>query len=206
MSFAELPDFIKCADMTRPTHLPLQASRRFFLHRSAQAVMLGGALGLAGRSARASTPRLRSLALDHTHTRERIDLVYASGEHYVPQALGSLNHFLRDHYSGDVGRIDPQLFDLLHDVRQALGSEVPLTYQIISGYRSPLTNARLRSTRSGGVAKQSLHMEGKAIDVRLPGVPLAELRDAALSLKAGGVGYYPHDQFVHIDTGRVRSW
>lgn len=192
--------------MTRPPLLPVQAARRSFLHRSAQAVMLGGALGLAGKPVRAAAPRLRSLVLDHTHTHERIDLVYASGEHYVPQALGSLNHFLRDHYSGDVGQIDPQLFDLLHDVRQVLGTGVPLTYHIISGYRSPVTNARLRSTRSGGVAKQSLHMAGKAIDVRLPGVPLAELRDAALSLKAGGVGYYPHDQFVHIDTGRVRTW
>ena len=206
MSFDELPDSIKYIAMTRTTLLPPQPSRRFFLHRSAQAVMLGGTLGLAGKSARASPAKLRSLVLDHTHTRERIDLVYASGEHYVPQALGSLNHFLRDHYSGEVGQIDPQLFDLLHDVRQALGSGVPLSYQIISGYRGPLTNARLRSTRGGGVAKQSLHMVGKAIDVRLPGVPLAELRDAALSLKAGGVGYYPRDQFVHIDTGRVRTW
>jgi uncharacterized protein YcbK (DUF882 family) len=181
-------------------------SRRAFLHRSAQAMLLGGALGLAGRSARASAPSLRSLVLDHTHTRERIDLVYAAGEQYLPQALGSLNHFLRDHYSGEVGQIDPQLFDLLHQVRQALGGGVPLSYHIISGYRSPLTNARLRNTRGGGVASHSLHMDGKAIDVRLPGVPLAELRDAALSLKAGGVGYYPRDQFVHIDTGRVRTW
>jgi uncharacterized protein YcbK (DUF882 family) len=192
--------------MTRPKLISLQPSRRSFLHRSAQAMLLGGALGLAGRSARAAAPSARSLVLDHTHTRERIDLVYASGEHYLPQALGSLNHFLRDHYSGDVGQIDPQLFDLLHAVRLALGSGAPLSYQIISGYRSPLTNARLRSTRGGGVASHSLHMDGMAIDVRLPGVPLAELRDAALSLKAGGVGYYPRDQFVHIDTGRVRSW
>jgi uncharacterized protein YcbK (DUF882 family) len=192
--------------MTRPTSLPLAPSRRAFLHRTAQAVLLGGALGLAGRSALAAAPSVRSLMLDHTHTRERIELVYASGEQYLPQALGSLNHFLRDHYSGEVGQIDPQLFDLLHRVRQTLGSGVPLSYQIISGYRSPFTNARLRDTRSGGVAKRSLHMEGKAIDIRLPGVPLAELRDAALSLKAGGVGYYPRDQFVHIDTGRVRTW
>ncbi|OIP14984.1 MAG: twin-arginine translocation pathway signal protein [Comamonadaceae bacterium CG_4_9_14_3_um_filter_60_33] len=192
--------------MTRSKPISLQPSRRFFLHRSAQAMLLGGALGLAGKSARASAPSVRSLMLDHTHTHERINLVYASGDHYVPQALGTLNRFLRDHYSGEVGQIDPQLFDLLHNVHQALGSGVPLSYQIISGYRGPLTNARLRSTRGGGVAKHSLHMEGKAIDVRLPGVPLAELRDAALSLKAGGVGYYPRDQFVHIDTGRVRSW
>lgn len=206
MNFVESPNSIKYEDMTRSHLIPLQASRRSFLHRSAQAVIFGGALGLAGRSARASAASARSLMLDHTHTRERIDLVYASGEQYLPQALGSLNHFLRDHYSGEVGQIDPQLFDLLHKVRQVLGGGVPLPYQIISGYRGPLTNARLRSTRGGGVAKHSLHMDGKAIDVRLPGVPLAELRDAALSLKAGGVGYYPRDQFVHIDTGRVRTW
>lgn len=192
--------------MKRLTLISQQPSRRSFLHRSAQAMLIGGTLGMAGRSARAAATSLRSLALDHTHTGERIDLVYASGEQYLPQALGSLNHFLRDHYSGDVGRIDPQLFDLLHEVRLALGSGAPLSYQIISGYRSPLTNARLRSSRGGGVASHSLHMEGKAIDIRLPGVPLAELRDAALSLKAGGVGYYPRDQFVHIDTGRVRTW
>jgi uncharacterized protein YcbK (DUF882 family) len=132
--------------------------------------------------------------------------VYATGEQYVPQALGSLNHFLRDHYSGEVGQMDPQLFDLLHGVRQALTTRTQLSYQIISGYRGPITNERLRTTRGGGVAKHSLHLEGKAIDIRLPGVPLAELRDAALSLKAGGVGYYPGEQFVHIDTGRVRRW
>jgi uncharacterized protein YcbK (DUF882 family) len=192
--------------MTRSTLLPLHPTRRFLLHRSAQAMLLGGALGMAGRSAHATTTSVRRLALDHTHTRERIELVYASGEHYVPQALGSLNHFLRDHYSGEVGQMDPQLFDLLHKVRLALGSSVPLSYQIISGYRSPITNARLRNTRGGGVASHSLHMDGKAIDIRLPGVPLAELRDAALSLKAGGVGYYPREQFVHVDTGRVRYW
>ncbi len=192
--------------MRRPTLFSPQASRRSFLHRSVQTLLLGGALGMAGRPARATPGSVRSLVLDHTHTGERIDLVYASGEHYVPQALGSLNHFLRDHYSGDVGQIDPQLFDLLHDVRQTLGRGAPQCYQVISGYRSPLTNARLRSTRGGGVASHSLHMEGMAIDIRLPGVPLAELRDAALSLKVGGVGFYPHEQFVHVDTGRVRTW
>ena len=110
----------------------------------------------------------------------------------------------RDHYSGEVGQIDPQLFHLLHHLRQTLGTEQP--FEIISGYRSPLTNATLRQSRAGGVAKRSLHMEGKALDVRLPGVPLSELRDAALDLRAGGVGFYPREQFVHIDTGAVRHW
>lgn len=168
--------------------------------------MIGATLPLAARSARAATTPTRDLMLDHTHTRERIALVYATGEDYVPKALGSLNHFLRDHYSGEVGHMDPQLFDLMHNVKQTLNTRVDLSFQIISGYRAPATNNTLRNTRGGGVAKNSLHMQGKAIDIRLPGVPLAELRDAALSLQAGGVGYYPKDQFIHIDTGRVRHW
>lgn len=180
------------------------SSRRVFLRRAAQVAVAGMALPLASPAALASLPDARSLALDHTHTGERIALVYAVGGQYVPGALSTLNHFLRDHYLGDVGLIDPQLFDLLHGVKQVLG--VGQSFQVISGYRCPSTNARLRGTRGGGVAKHSLHMEGKAIDIRLPGVPLAELRDAALSLRAGGVGYYPHEQFVHVDTGRVRNW
>lgn len=148
----------------------------------------------------------RALAFDHTHTRERVSLVYAVDGQYVPDALTTLNRFLRDHYSGTVGQMDPQLFDLLHDVRRALGGQSLGAFEVISGYRCPETNDHLRNSRGGGVAKRSLHMEGKAIDVRIPGVPLAELRDAALSLQAGGVGYYPREQFVHIDTGRIRSW
>jgi uncharacterized protein YcbK (DUF882 family) len=177
-------------------------SRRHFM-RHAAGLAAAGALPAAAR-ARASAPDVRGLALAHTHTRERIDVVYAIDERYVPAALGSLNHFLRDHYSGDIGVIDPRVFDLLHRVRAVLGSE--RVYEVISGYRCPATNAGLRETRGGGVARRSLHMEGRAIDVRLPGVPLADLRDAALSLGAGGVGYYPREQFVHLDTGRVRSW
>ena len=184
---------------------PLHPTRRLFLRRSAQWAVLGAGLPLAARGALASQPpQARSLALDHTHTRERLTLVYALGEQYVSDALRTLNHFLRDHYSGDVGVIDPQLFDLLHRVQSELGATQP--FQVISGYRCPVTNATLRATRAGGVAARSLHMDGKAIDIRLPGVALTELRDAALSLRAGGVGFYPREQFVHIDTGRVRSW
>jgi uncharacterized protein YcbK (DUF882 family) len=190
------------------TMIKTPTSRRRFLHLSlrhgaglAGAAAAAPALLLPGRAAAAAP---RKLAMVHTHTGEDIELVYAVGERYDPAALGSLNHFLRDHYSGEVGRIDPQLHDLLHAVRQTLGTSEP--FQVISGYRCPATNDRLRRTGGGGVAKRSLHMEGKAIDVRVAGVPLAELRDAALSLKAGGVGYYPGSQFVHVDTGRVRRW
>ena len=178
-------------------------TRRRLLRQGAQ-LAAAVALPLLALPARASVPAPRTLAMSHTHTRERIELVYAVAQDYLPEALGTLNHFLSDHYSGEVGSMHPPLFDMLHDLRHALGRTGP--FEIISGYRCPATNDKLRNTRGGGVAKQSLHMQGRAVDVRLSGVPLAELRDAALSLRAGGVGYYPDSQFVHLDTGRVRSW
>lgn len=193
--------------------------RRQFLRRAVKLTAGGVVLPFAG-AAKAAYPQRpvqssasvvvsgeqRVLAFNHTHTRERIDLAYAVNDQYVPDALRTLNRFLRDHYSGTVGEMDPQLFDLLHQVRHVLGGKSLPAFEVISGYRCPETNNHLRNSRGGGVAKRSLHMEGKAIDVRLPGVPLAELRDAAISLDAGGVGYYPSEQFVHIDTGKVRRW
>lgn len=194
------------------------SDRRHFLHQGgrfavrtvaagAAASALGGLThspALAAPAPDATTPSARALAMSHTHTGEQIALTYAQDGCYLPDALGTLNRFLRDHYSGQVGLIDPRLFDLLHRVRQVLGSAAE--YEVISGYRAPQTNERLRLTRGGGVARHSLHMDGQAIDVRLEGVALADLRDAALSLRAGGVGFYPRDRFVHLDTGRVRSW
>ena len=194
--------------------------RRQFLRKAVRLTAGGVALPLASAAYAAYPQRMgqpaatglvadgaqRVLAFNHTHTRERIDLTYAVNDQYVPDALKTLNRFLRDHYSGTVGQMDPQLFDLLHQVRHALGGTSLPAFEVISGYRCPETNNHLRNSRGGGVAKRSLHMEGKAIDVRLPGVPLAELRDAAISLEAGGVGYYPSEQFVHIDTGKVRRW
>lgn len=179
------------------------ASRRRFLSCSAS-LAAAAALPLAITPVQAATVPSRDLALFHAHTQETLDVVYAVGPRYLPDALGSLNHLLRDHYTGAIGRMDPQLFDLLHRVRQLLGNGNP--FEVYSAYREPVTNQHLRQTREGGVAVRSLHMEGRAIDLYLPGSPLAELRDAALSLRAGGVGYYPRDGFVHIDTGRVRSW
>lgn len=173
---------------------------------AAMAANLSAGIGVG--AAPATTAKSRGLALSHTHTGERIDLVYAVGQQYLPSALGTLNHFLRDHYSGEVGRIDPALFDLMHRLKQTLGvaDSDEHRYEVISGYRCPKTNRFLKKTRGGGVATRSLHMDGQAIDLRLPGVNLADLRDAALSLRAGGVGYYPREQFVHVDTGRVRKW
>jgi uncharacterized protein YcbK (DUF882 family) len=182
------------------TRKPAFSRRTLLRHMLGTAVLgAGAALALPARAAAA-----RSLSLVHTHTGERIELVYASAAAYDRAALDALNHFLRDHYSGDVGTIDPALFDQLHRVQVALGPSRP--FEVISGYRCPATNDRLRSTRGGGVARHSLHLEGRAIDVRLPGVALAGLRDAARALRAGGVGFYPHERFVHLDTGRVRAW
>lgn len=182
------------------TDKPHVARRRFLQHT---AVAAASALPLARKAQAAVPPGGRTLAMSHTHTHERVALVYAVEQTYLPDALATLNRFLRDHYSGAVAPIDPQLFDLLHRVRALVGGMQP--FEVISGYRSPATNATLRATRGGGVARHSLHVEGRAIDVRLPGVALADLRDAAASLKAGGVGYYA-GQFVHLDTGRVRRW
>lgn len=173
--------------------------RRRFLRLTALGTLATGAAWV-----RAETSANRSLTFVHTHTHERLDLVYASGTDYLVEALEALNHFLRDHYTGDVGRMDPRLFDLLHRIQGLLCNAGP--YEVISGYRCAATNTRLRQAGGGGVASHSLHMEGRAIDVRLTGVTPADLRDAALSLQAGGVGYYPREQFVHIDTGRVRAW
>lgn len=192
----------------------LHSSRRAFLQQSArvmQVAAVGGLLASGSRAAQAFSSsgavagsRSRLLAFEHLHTNERLSLIYAVGDAVLPQAQTRLDHFLRDHYTGDVGAIDPQLFDLLHRLRTKLGAGSP--FQVISGYRSPFTNERLRTTRAGGVAKRSLHMDGKAIDIRLPGVALADLRDAAISLQAGGVGFYSRENFVHVDTGSVRTW
>lgn len=184
-----------------PAPLSGRPPRRRFL-RHAGGWVLGGSAAPALASL-APAPA-RRLALSHTHTGERIALVYAEAGSYLPQALGALNRFLRDHYSGEVGRIAPDLFDQLHRLQQLLGARE--AFEIISGYRCAATNERLRTTRGGGVAKRSLHMDGRALDIRLPGVPLAELRDAAVALRAGGVGYYPAERFVHIDNGPLRRW
>ena len=177
-------------------------SRRLFLRHSAG---LAAALPRAfAPAARAALPPTRSLAFEHLHTGEKLSLVYAVGESYVPDALTRLNQLLRDHYSGEVGVLDPQLLDLLFRVQQTLGAAQP--FQVISAYRSAATNAHLRSSRAGGVASKSLHMQGQAMDIRVAGVPLTELQRAAQSLQGGGVGFYAREQFGHLDTGRGRHW
>jgi uncharacterized protein YcbK (DUF882 family) len=146
---------------------------------------------------------VRALRFTHTHTGERLAIEYFRSGEYLPEALATVNHFLRDFRTGDIHDIDPALFDLLH--RLAGTTETSKPFQVISGYRSPATNEMLRH-RTEGVAAGSLHIKGQAIDIRLADVPLAALRRAALDARRGGVGYYPASDFVHVDTGRVRMW
>jgi uncharacterized protein YcbK (DUF882 family) len=153
----------------------------------------------------AGDPRVRTLAFRNTHTGEALDVAFASGDRYLEPGLESINWVLRDHRTGDVAPIDPKLLDLLHLLRtEAAAPGERAVFEIISGYRSPHSNEALRE-RSGAVARRSLHLKGMAVDVRLPGVALPALRDAAIDLKRGGVGYYA-GEFLHVDTGRVRRW
>ncbi len=145
---------------------------------------------------------VRELSFYHTHTSEKLDIVYAENGAYVPEALSAIDYLLRDFRSGDVHSIDPRLLDLLHTVRTRTGGG---HFEVISGFRSPATNEMLRE-RSGSVARNSMHLKGQAIDVRLTGVDSFRLRRAAVALARGGVGYYPDSDFVHLDTGRVRTW
>jgi uncharacterized protein YcbK (DUF882 family) len=146
----------------------------------------------------------RSIELHNTHTNEAVSVIYRRGEEYQEQALASLRNLMRDHRNGETHDIDPALYDQLHDL--ALAAHCPPRFEIISGYRSPESNSAMASRPGSGVAKHSLHMEGRAIDVRLHGCSCADLRDLALAAKRGGVGYYRKSDFVHIDTGRVRTW
>lgn len=166
-------------------------------------------MGLAAAGSALASPALatiappRNLTLVNLHTQETLNCCYWRAGAYLPDALADVAKVLRDHRTGEVHPIDPRLLDLLTQLSGRLGAGRP--FEVISGYRSPETNAKLHA-KSSGVATRSLHMDGKAIDVRLPGVPLTKLRDVALDLQAGGVGYYPTSNFVHVDVGRVRRW
>ncbi len=159
----------------------------------------------AGATEAPNAPRYE-LRLHHLHTGEDLDVVYRIGNRYIPSAIAKLNYFLRDHRTEDVSHYDPREFDLLHSVLASLGRPHDVI-DIVCGYRTPWSNNYLR-TRAAvtGVAKNSQHMQAKAIDIRIPGVSTSRLRDVALSLHGGGVGYYPLSQFVHVDVGPVRQW
>jgi len=161
------------------------------------------ALALGPLRAQAASQATRVLRFDNLHTGEKLVVEYFQLQRYVPDALAAVDHLLRDFRTGAVGEMAPALLDLLHGLATATGSA--RAFQVISGYRSPATNAMLRE-RSGGVASGSLHMQGQAIDIRLADVPLPDLRKAALAMRAGGVGYYAASNFVHVDCGRVRGW
>lgn len=145
----------------------------------------------------------RNLAFYHTHTRECLDITYARNGIYDLKAMRQISMYLRDFRTSEMHPIDPEVLDILWRIQQELSCSS--TYEVISGYRSPGTNRFLRR-RSRGVAERSLHMQGKAIDIRLTGRHTSSLRDCAIALEAGGVGYYAESDFVHIDTGRVRIW
>ena len=145
----------------------------------------------------------RTLSFYHTHTGEKLKLSYFEDGQYHAEALTELNHFLRDHRTGEVHPIELQLIDILYAIGNATESQG--TFEIISAYRSAKTNKALRA-QGRGVAKRSLHMQGRALDIRLTDVRTTDLQKAALAMKAGGVGFYPQSNFIHIDTGRVRFW
>lgn len=174
-------------------------SRRGFL-----GVATSAAFGLlAPRSAFTEPAGPRVLRFDHLHTGEKLEIEYWRGGTYETEGLDAINHLMRDFRTGDVHPIDRPLLDLLHDLARATSTRRP--FEIISAYRSPATNASLHQL-SDGVASNSLHLQGKAIDIRLGDVRLKDLRGAALQARGGGVGYYPDSNFVHVDTGRVRTW
>lgn len=189
-------------------------NRRNFLQAAGGAAFNAALVGGVGanilvpaHATTASAPRAaaeaRQLAFLNTHTGDTFSDAYWLNGDYVPDAMTAINHVMRDHRSGETHAIDPRLLDQLHTLKGLVGASAP--FQIISGYRSPATNAALHA-QSNGVASRSLHMDGRAIDIRVRGVDLTRLRDAAIGMRAGGVGYYPDPDFIHVDTGRARRW
>jgi len=178
-------------------------ARRRFMVLGAGAAS-GAALGALSPAEAAESPATpRSVSLHNLHTGERLEALYWDAGRYVPDALAAVNRVLRDFRTGEEHMIDPRLLDLLTAVHGRVEAARP--FQVVSGYRSPRTNAFLHE-RSAGVARNSLHMQGMAIDVRVEGVALNHLHRAALDLGLGGVGLYPVSNFVHMDVGRVRRW
>lgn len=148
-------------------------------------------------------PSHKVLAFHNTHTGDQLKLTYFEQGRYIKDALHEINHLFRDYHDGSIHPIDPALLDQLYDLKHTL--EVRKPFHIVSGYRSPSTNADLRK-HSDGVAKNSLHMQGRAIDIRIEGLDTTRIRDAALAMHRGGVGYYAKSDFVHLDTGSIRTW
>ncbi|TKB45116.1 DUF882 domain-containing protein [Thalassotalea mangrovi] len=180
-------------------------NRRNFIRNLSGIAVLGATAPLFTTKAYANilSGHGKALKFYNRHTQERVQGVFWQNGQYNKQVLASFDHHLRDHRQQEVAALDPKLFDFIHAICEQLGIDKEI--HIISGYRSPKTNAMLAS-KSTGVAKKSYHMRGMAIDFAIPGVDLALLRDTAKALRLGGVGYYPESGFIHLDTGRVRSW
>ena len=148
-------------------------------------------------------PVYKTLSFEHAHTGDKLKLTYFERGRYIKDALNEINYLLRDYHTDDIHPIDTALLDQLFDLKQTLGVSKP--FHIVSGYRSPATNAELRR-HSHAVAEHSFHMQGRAIDIRIEGLNAKTIRNAALTMARGGVGYYPYDDFVHLDTGDIRTW
>lgn len=186
--------------MTKTNSLDRGVTRR-------QMLLAGMAFGAAGTPLGALAGMLDErecrLGFNNARTGEELEITYRIGGHYVPSALDRINHLLRDVLSGEVKPINPTLLDLMYGIRKRLDTQEP--FVVISGYRSPRTN-RLLARWKRGVSKNSLHLDGMAVDLLLPGRDLAAVAETAKSFRYGGVGYYPKSNFVHLDVGRVRSW
>jgi uncharacterized protein YcbK (DUF882 family) len=180
-----------------------QIARRRFIQWGAAGLLSAVIPGRGLAAVREFRAQEKSLSFFNTHTNEELEVVYWSRGRYRKQALAQIDRILRDHRTGEIRAIDTQLLDLVHALAATLHERGP--FHVISGYRSPKTNALLRA-EGRGVARNSLHLDGKALDIRLPGCKLSVLRRAAMDLEAGGVGYYPGPNFVHVDVGRVRYW
>lgn len=178
------------------------ARRDFF--RFGLGAAVAGALMTPQEALAAIRVPSRALHLQNLHTGEKAQVEYWVKGQYVRASLKMIDRVMRDHHDGSIHSMDPRLLDQIYLLTRTVGKRGPV--QIISGYRSPDTNAALREEDGSGVAQNSYHMQGRAVDIRVPGMPLRYLRMAALKLKAGGVGYYPRSNFVHIDTGPVRRW
>ena len=195
---------------TKEFPIPFTTSSRNARRCASKAVVLLLMLVPLSASAQQATtasdvlPQTTRLRLYHTHTGERLDVVYRRGNQYIPEALAKLDYFLRDHRTGEIHHFDPKVYDILEQLTTAVG-QPGAEIDIVCGYRTPWSNEFLRS-HTEGVSKNSLHMQAQAIDLRIPGVETERLRQIALSLHRGGVGYYPHSDFIHVDTGRVRQW
>jgi len=183
----------------------MDMNRRHFC-KIANLAVLGGLMGLNKSASALVSPTVdntRYLSLYSIQTGEKVEQTFWSGGNFLPDGLNLINHLLRDFRTNEVKAIDPGLLQMLYDLARKLG--VPPEYHVISGYRSPATNSMLRK-KSHAVAKKSFHLQGKAVDIRMPDVALGDLHAAALDLKQGGVGFYPGPDFVHLDVGPTRTW